>query len=193
MRTKYSAGVAVLLCLAPSLAHAHSTGEASGGWAQGLIHPLTGLDHIAAMLAVGLWALQFKGKAQFVLPLTFIGVLALGGLIGTADRALLWVEQGIILSVLLPGLFLATTLRPPLVVSASLIAVFAFCHGQAHGAEAPLGIATNLYASGFLITSSLLVLGGAVLGLTWKNYPKPQMVCFAGAVLTVTALGLIFI
>lgn len=193
MRTKYSVGAAALLCLIPSLAHAHSTIETSGGWAQGLIHPLTGLDHIAAMLAVGLWALQFEGKARFVLPLTFMGVLALGGLVGTADQALPWIEQGIILSVLLPGLFLATALRPPLVVSASLIAVFAFCHGQAHGAEAPLGVSTSLYASGFLITSSLLVLGGAALGLAWKNHPKPQRVRLAGVALTVTALGLIFL
>jgi len=193
MRSKYSIGVAALMCLIPSLVQAHPSIGASGGWAQGLIHPLTGLDHIAAMLAVGLWALQFEGKARFVLPLTFIGVLALGGLVGTADRALPWVEQGILLSVLLPGLFLATTLRPPVVVSASLIAMFAFCHGQAHGAEAPLGIATGFYAGGFILTSSLLVLGGAVLGLAWKNNPQPQMVRFAGGVLTVIALGIFFV
>ena len=123
--------------LVPSLAHAHvGVGETSG-FAHGFGHPLSGLDHICAMVAVGLWAAQMGGRAIWAVPLTFVTVMAFGGLLGMMHVDVPFIETGIVVSVLTLGVFIAAAVRLPLIASIIVVGLFAICHGHAHGAEMP--------------------------------------------------------
>src|SRR3989338_2858962 len=129
--------VGVLGALLPSFAYAHAgIGEASD-FLHGLAHPAGGLDHVCAMLAVGLWAAQMGGRSVWAVPLTFVSVMALGGALPMLGVSLPFVEPGIVLSVLLPGVLIAASIRLPLWLSSSAVGLFALWHGHAHGAEIP--------------------------------------------------------
>ena len=130
---------AILLCLAaasPALAH---TGSVSGGFAGGLSHPLFGLDHVVAMVAVGLWGAFLGAPAIFILPVVFPLVMALGGVLGILGVPLPGVEIGIAVSAAILGMMVALAARPPLWVAAAIVGAFAIFHGHAHGAELPPG------------------------------------------------------
>src|SRR2546423_3731360 len=107
----------MLMVLCPALAHAHVGPGQTQGLASGLTHPITGLDHVCAMIAVGLWAAQRGGRALWLAPLTFISVMAIGGILGMAGFALPFVERGIVVSVLVLGVLIAAAVRLPLVMS----------------------------------------------------------------------------
>ncbi|MEO6054363.1 MAG: HupE/UreJ family protein, partial [Chthoniobacterales bacterium] len=143
--------VAALCLLVPSLVHAHVGVGATNGFEHGFTHPLTGLDHICAMLAVGLWAAQMGGRAIWAVPLTFVSVMAVGGMLGMSGIALPFTEQGIILSVLTLGVLIAASARLPLVASMIIVGLFAIFHGHAHGAEMPETASGVLYAGGFIL------------------------------------------
>ena len=121
----------------------------------GFQHPLGGLDHLAAMVAVGLWAGIAGGRRVWVWPLAFVAMMVVGGLLGRAGVALPMVEPVIALSVVVLGVLVAATIRVPVALGAVIVAVFAIFHGHAHGAEAPetgwLG-----YAAGFVVATALL-------------------------------------
>src|SRR5262245_41803488 len=128
---------AIMLMGFGSAAVAHVGDHGPTGFVAGLAHPFPGLDHLLALVAVGLWASQLGGPALWLLPVTFPAVMALGAAIGIGGLALPWVEAGIASSVLVLGAVVALALRPSLAVSVPVIALFALLHGYAHGLDLP--------------------------------------------------------
>lgn len=167
--------------LLPSFAHAHGSINEAGGFVHGLTHPISGLDHVCAMLAVGLWAVQTGGRFVWVMPLTFVGVMALGGTLPMLGISLPFVEQGIVLSVLLLGVLIAASVRLPLALAGSLVGLFALWHGHAHGAEMPALSSGITYALGFMLATSLLHAIGITFGLGMQWLVRERAVRFAGA------------
>jgi len=177
---KRSALLTLSLLLIPTLAHAHvGIGETSG-FLRGMGHPLSGIDHICAMVAAGLWASQLGGRSLWLVPLTFLMVMAAGGLLGMSGVTLPFVEQGIIASVLILGVFIATAIRLPLVASVTLVGLFALCHGHAHGAEMPTSASGLQFAMGFVFATIIFHTLGIGLGLAMQKQGRPIAVRFAG-------------
>lgn len=181
--------LATLLLLSPALALAHP-GHDHAGVMSGIAHPIFGLDHLLAMVAVGLWAAQQTGKARWALPLTFVATMLLGGLAGFAGIEMPLMETGIAGSVFALGLLVALAVRPPLPMAALLTALFAASHGVAHGLELPELSSPWGYAVGFVAaTAALHALGyGLVRGLPQAAAP---LVRIAGAVSAVTGAWLL--
>jgi len=157
------AGAALLLA-SPAWAHVQQ-GQAAGFLA-GLRHPVSGLDHVLAMVAVGLWGAQLGAPGIWLLPVTFPVVMAFGGLLGLLGVALPGVELGIAASGVLLGAMVAKEARPPLWVAAALVGFFAVFHGHAHGTELPPGQSALMYSVGFVTaTGALHGLGIAIGGI----------------------------
>ncbi len=167
--------------LLPGCAYAHVGAGDAGGFLHGLMHPAFGLDHVCAMLAVGLWAAQMGGRAVWAMPLTFVGVMALGGAMGMAGGVLPFAEQGIVLSVLALGVLVAAAVRLPLALSGAVVGLFALCHGHAHGMEMPDAASAPAYAAGFLLTTAALHLTGVLFGLGMQRATRQRLVPVAGA------------
>ena len=167
--------------LLPSFAYAHvSVGEASG-FMHGLTHPTSGLDHACAMLAVGLWAAQMGGRSVWAVPLTFVGVMALGGALPMLGIGLPFVDTGIVLSVLLLGVLIAAAVRLPLLLSGSMVGLFALWHGHAHGVEMPELASGIGYALGFVLATALLHVIGIAFGLGMQRLARERVIHAAGA------------
>ena len=156
------AAAALLAGAAPAFAHVGTGPHAS--FLSGFSHPLSGLDHILAMVAVGLWAAQLGGKALYAVPAAFVGAMTFGFLLGSVGVNLPFVEPAILASVVVLGLVVATAVRVPLVASAGLVGLFALAHGAAHASE--LGSAGALtFSFGFVAATVLLHAAGVGLGL----------------------------
>jgi len=181
-----------VLFLAPTLAHAHTGVGDTHGFTHGFEHPLFGLDHLLAMVAIGLWAAQIGGRALWAVPATFVSVMALGGALGIAGVPVPYVEQGIATSVLLLGLFIALSVRMPLAFSIPIVGLFAICHGHAHGAEMPANASGVAYAAGFLIATALLHCCGIGLGIAIQHATKASVLRVAGAAIAVAGVALLF-
>lgn len=148
-----------------SCAQAHIlAGETIGFWS-GFRHPVSGLDHIVAMVSVGLWGAQLGKPAIWALPVTFPLVMAVGGFLGLVGVPLPGVEIGIAASAILLGAAVLCEARPPLPLAAALVGVFAIFHGYAHGAELPPGDSALLYSLGFIVATGLLHGCGIAVGL----------------------------
>lgn len=163
MTKRMTGALALLLTMAavPALAH---TGHGSvDGFAHGLMHPLTGLDHILAMVAVGLWAGLVGGRARIAYPAAFVGTMVLAGIWGMSGGALPGVEIGIAVSVIVLGLAIALKLSPPLAAGTLACGLFAIFHGFAHGAELPENASGLSYALGFVVATAALHGVGLVL------------------------------
>lgn len=182
--------LAVLL-LAPTLAHAHTGIGGTSGFAHGFEHPLLGLDHLLAMIAVGLWAAQIGGRALWAVPLTFVSVMAVGGSLGLAGVPVPFVEQGIATSVLLLGLLIALAVRMPLAFSIPLVGLFAICHGHAHGAEMPETASGLAYAAGFMLATAALHSVGIGLGIAIQRGTSAPVIRFAGAAIAAAGIYLL--
>jgi len=152
----------------PALAHVRQ-GQAAG-FLNGLGHPVSGLDHVLAMIAVGLWGAQLGAPAIWLLPVVFPMVMALGGMMGLVGMPLPGVEIGIAVSAILLGAVVAAEARPPLWAAAVLVGFFAVFHGHAHGTELPPGQSGLLYSMGFVVATGLLHATGIGTGLVhrWK-------------------------
>jgi urease accessory protein len=183
--------VTTALTLIPMLAQAHP-GHAGTGFTHGFIHPLSGLDHLLAMFAVGLWAAQLGGRALWAVPAAFISIMTLGGALGMAHVQIPFMEQGILLSVLVLGVMIAAAVRLPLVASVAIVGLFALCHGVAHGAEMPENAAGLAYGAGFALTTALLHAFGMAAGLMTKGIATRQWTRFAGAAIAVAGVTLCF-
>jgi urease accessory protein len=163
--------VAILVCLvvvaglASGPASAHTGGSISGGLLGGFTHPLFGPDHIAAMVAVGLWGAFLGPPAIWMLPIVFPLVMAVGGVIGILGIPLPDVERAIAGSAIVLGLTVALALRAPLWFAAALVGFFAIFHGYAHGAELPPGANAVAFSLGFVVATGLLHLAGIAFGL----------------------------
>lgn len=163
---RLSAPIAALaVALAPAIASAHTGIGATTGFLHGFWHPIGGIDHVLAMVAVGLFAAQLGGRALWAVPATFVAVMAAGGTLGMAGVALPAVEVGIALSVLVLGLVVLAGRRWPLGLAMALVAVFAVFHGHAHGSEMPVDASGLSYGLGFMLATALLHLAGIGLGI----------------------------
>lgn len=154
-------GAAALL--APGLALAHP-GHEAGTVMTGVMHPLGGLDHVLAMVAVGLWGAQRGGRALWAAPLAFLAAMVAGGALGLAGVGLPMVEPMILASIVLLGAAVAMALRLPLAAALPAIALFGLAHGHAHGAEGP-GQGMAAYALGFVLATAALHGVGVATGL----------------------------
>lgn len=150
---------ALILMPLPALAH---TGHDAGGFLSGVMHPLTGTDHLMAMLAVGLWAAALGGRAVWTLPLAFVAALAVGGVAGAMGLHVTIVEPMILASLVVFGVASAIALRLPLGAALAGTAAFGLAHGLAHGAEATGTFAS--FAGGFILASVALHLAGLMIG-----------------------------
>ncbi|HEY2328731.1 MAG TPA: HupE/UreJ family protein [Verrucomicrobiae bacterium] len=179
------------LLLLPSLAQAHPgmLGHIHG-FANGLTHPLTGLDHICAMIAVGLWAAQRGGRACWFIPLVFVSVMSIGGMLGLAGIQIPFAEVGIIASVLILGVLVAAAVRLPLAVSSLIVGTFALFHGFAHGAEMPETASGLNYAWGFMFATACLHLCGVGLGLLAKEFAPEKTLRWTGGAIAACGLYL---
>ncbi|WP_341897879.1 HupE/UreJ family protein [Ferrovibrio terrae] len=184
----------VLASLAlPALAHpGHPGGEpVAAGFAAGFTHPFGGFDHLMAMLAVGLWAIQQSGKtprALWLLPAAFVLPMGAGFALGLAGIALPGVEAGIALSVLILGLLVAFAVRPPLVAGMAVTALFALLHGHAHATEIGDASQALTYAGGMLLaTAGLHGLGIAGAHLA-QRLSLPLLTRSAGAAVALVGL-----
>lgn len=178
--------MAAAALLMPDIALAHV-----GGVASGFTHPLLGPDHVAAMVAVGLWAAFLGRSAIWVLPVVFPMVMAFGGLLGILGVPVPAVETGIAASALALGAMVALALRPPLWVAAVLIGAFAIFHGHAHGAELPRAANPVAYGVGFLVATSVLHLSGVALGLLARWPAGIRAVRVGGG--AIAAIGILMI
>lgn len=156
--------IAALLTLAATAARAHTGIGDTAGFAHGFAHPLGGIDHILAMVAVGLFAAQIGGRALWLVPLSFVSVMSLGGIIGMAGVGLPFVEIGIGLSVVVLGLAVAFGVRLPTAAAMALVGLFAIFHGHAHGAEMPESASGLTYGIGFVLATTLLHVLGIGIG-----------------------------
>ena len=147
------------------------------------MHPLSGLDHVCAMIAVGLWAAQMGGRSVWAVPFTFVSVMALGSALPMMGVDLPFVEQGIALSVLMLGMLIAALVRLPLWLGVSLVGLFALWHGHAHGAEMSGSTATMTYLFGFMLSMALLHVVGIIFGLClqWLEGGHKRIVQGVGA------------
>ncbi len=176
--------VPMLLWAQVALAHPQA-GEAKGFLA-GFKHPISGLDHVLAMVAVGLWGAQLGSPAIWLLPVAFPMVMALGGMLGLMGIPLPGVEYGIAASAILLGAAVMFEVRPPLAFAAVLVAFFAIFHGHAHGTELPPGESGLLYSIGFVIATGCLHGVGISIGVVHRWMWGQRMLRVAGALV---ALG----
>ena len=158
--------LAALIALIPSLAFAHTGVGDTTGFVSGFSHPFGGLDHVLTMVAVGLFAAQLGGRALWLVPLSFVAVMALGGALGATGAKLPLVEIGIGLSVIALGLAIALELGVPTFAAMGFVACVALLHGQAHGTEMPETISGLAYGAGFISATALLHAAGIGLGMT---------------------------
>jgi urease accessory protein len=171
--------MALWIFILPATASAHSEGGTIGGFISGFKHPLTGLDHIVAMVAVGLWGAFLGGRAMWTLPVVFPVMMAMGGALGVVGVPLPGVEIGIALSGIILGAMVALAAMPPLWVAAVIVGIFAIFHGHAHGSELPEAANALSFASGFVISTGLIHLGGIAFGLLVK-WPWGRIAVRAG-------------
>ncbi|MCG3133400.1 MAG: hypothetical protein HMLKMBBP_00557 [Planctomycetes bacterium] len=167
-------------------------GFGAPSFAGGLAHPVSGADHVLAMLAVGVWASQICGRARWALPLAFVGVMAAGGALGMSGVAMPLVEAGIAGSVVVLGLLVACAARWPLLAAAPLVAAFALFHGHAHGTELPATASATGYVAGFVIATALLHGAGLWLGHAASSRGRSMALRVAGAAIALcgVAIGL---
>jgi len=180
-----AAGAVLAVLVFPLPLAAHDGGSAAG-LLSGLYHPISGLDHVLAMVAVGIWGAQLGKPAIWVLPVTFPMVMALGGMIGLLGLGLPGVEVAIGLSALLLGVMVALEHRTDLRLAAALVGFFAVFHGNAHGTELPDGQSALLYSIGFVVSTGTLHGAGIGLGVIHRRERGRSALRLAG---TVIALG----
>ncbi len=189
MRARKAAIVALALISQP--AFAHTGGGLAGGFTGGFAHPFFGPDHVAAMIAVGLWGAFLGMPAMLVLPVVFPLIMALGGVLGILGVPLPGIEIGIACSAIVLGLMVAFAVRPNLWIAALIVGVFAIFHGHAHGAELPNGADAVAYSIGFVVATGLLHLAGIGFGLL-AQYPAGRLAVRAAGSLIAIA-GVVFL
>jgi urease accessory protein len=157
--------ILVLISIWPLVTWGHVEAGQAGGFLSGLSHPVSGLDHVIAMVAVGLWGAQLGMPALVALPLAFPMLMACGGMLGLIGMPLPGVEIGIAVSALVLGALVLGQVRLPLFVAVGLVACFAIFHGHAHGTELEAGQNAMLYSLGFVIATGMLHAVGIGIGL----------------------------
>jgi urease accessory protein len=190
-RSILRAGALLAAALWPVATLAHQQGGEAIGLLGGLKHPVSGLDHVLAMVAVGLWGAQLGAPAIWLLPVTFPMVMAFGGMLALMGVPLPGSEIGIALSAIALGLVVMIEARPPLWAAALLVGFFAIFHGHAHGTELPAGASGLLYSVGFVIATGCLHATGIAIGLVHRFRAGRLALRAAGAV--VALAGVVFL
>ncbi|TIN29120.1 MAG: HupE/UreJ family protein [Mesorhizobium sp.] len=179
---------AILLLAAAIPAYAHVGIGTTSSFMAGFMHPLSGLDHMTVMIAVGLWAALKGGKAIVAWPAAFVGVMLVGGALGMLQMPLPFVEPGILASVVALGLLVALAVDLPVSVGVAIIGLSALFHGHAHGTEVPENAGGFEYMAGFAVATALLhatgIAAGLGLGIRFRGLARA-----AGAAV---GLGLVF-
>jgi urease accessory protein len=183
-----AAAATILLLPMPALAHVGAGSAAS--FAAGVAHPLGGFDHIAVMVAVGVWAALKGGRALWIWPATFVGVMLVGGALGMAHVPVPFVEPGILASVVALGLLVALAVDLPIVVGAALIGGFALLHGHAHGSEVAENVSGIEYMAGFALATAALHAIGIVFALLMQRAALRPIIRAAGAICVLIGAGL---
>jgi urease accessory protein len=181
--------IVILILLFPASAYAHIQQGEAAGFLTGFVHPISGLDHVLAMVAVGLWGAQLGAPAIWVLPVAFPLVMAMGGMLGLMGVPIPGIEYGIAASAILLGGAVLFEVRASLVVTALLVGVFAVFHGHAHGTELPSGQSALLYSMGFVIATGCLHALGIGIGTLHRWYWGQALLRVAGGMV---ALGGVF-
>ncbi|WP_291547009.1 HupE/UreJ family protein [Bosea sp. (in: a-proteobacteria)] len=181
-------GLAGAASLVAGSAFAHTGVGAVHGFTAGFSHPLFGLDHLTAMVAVGLWAGLVGGKARFAYPAAFVATMVAAGLWGMSGGTLPGVEIGIGVSVVALGLAIAFNIAPPVAIGTAVCALFAIFHGYAHGAELPENAGALSYAAGFVLATAALHGLGLVLA-TQIAGRAPRLARFAGGAMAVAGIA----
>ncbi|MFZ4860266.1 MAG: HupE/UreJ family protein [Desulfuromonadaceae bacterium] len=173
-----------------SVAEAHTFGAQGAGFAEGLAHPFIGLDHLLAMLAVGLWAAQLGGKAKWFVPTAFVGVMASSAWLASVGLAVMaGMDPAIAGSVIILGLLVAFRVRLPVEASAGLVGLFAAFHGMAHGMEIPQTASPLVYGLGFVTATAMLHGIGLCLGLAHGR--SGSLLSWGGSMIALTGLFLL--
>ena len=171
----------IALLLAPHAAAAHVEGGAAAGFASGFAHPISGWDHILAMVAVGLWGAQLGAPALWLLPVPFPMMMAFGGMVALLGVPLPAVELGIAASAVTLGALVAAEARPPLALCMVVVGIFAVFHGHAHGTELQPGTSAMAYSIGFVVATGCLHLAGIGIGLVHRWPAGRRVLRAAGA------------
>lgn len=190
--SRFNAALAVCV-LAPSLAFAHTGVGQTVGFAHGFTHPVSGLDHVLAMILVGVLAWQLGGRALWLVPTTFVSVMAIGGALGMMGISVPFVEAGIAFSVIVLGAVIALGIRAPLAIAAGVVGLFAIFHGHAHGSEMPAAAAGIAYAAGFMLATSVLHIAGIIIGYLIGKISEQQgaiVMRSAGGIAALAGIGL---
>jgi len=197
-KTHFGAGPLFLLALAvlfPTAAFAHEGAGVIGGFQSGFLHPITGYDHLLAMLAVGIWGAQMGGRSVWMLPVVFPLVMAVGGFFGAIGVPLPHVELLIALSVLGLGAAIALQWKAPEMIAVAAVGIFAVFHGHAHGAELPGAADPVAYGIGFVVATGLIHLAGIGFGLLlgklmhgWVSRAAGAAIAIAGVSFLVSAI-----
>jgi urease accessory protein len=194
LKNTASRGLAATLAFLPTAALAHTGVGHASGFMHGFGHPISGVDHILAMVMVGVFAWQLGGRALWLVPATFVLVMAFGGALGVAGIEAPYVETGIALSVVVLGAVVALGIKAPVAVAMGLVGLFAIFHGHAHGAEMPEDAGGLAYAAGFMIATALLHTAGIGIGLligkAGESYGS-VVVRSAGGATAVAGVGLL--
>ena len=180
----------MLLMLGASPALAHIGVGSTASFAVGVAHPLSGLDHMAVMIAVGLWAALKGGRALWVWPAAFVGVMLIGGALGMMHVPGPFVEPGILASVVALGLLVALAVDMPVWLGAVVVAVFALLHGHAHGSEVAENIGGAEYMAGFALATATLHLVGIGFALTMARASLRPVIRIAGVACMAIGAGL---
>ena len=170
----------IFFVFAPAAALAHPGHDGAGGLLHGFVHPLTGIDHVLAMIAVGVLAAGYGGRALWLVPMSFLVAMVAAGAIGMAGIPVQIVEAGIGLSVVVLGLMIAFQFKPPTLAATVVVGFFALFHGYAHGSEMPNGLAGLSFAAGFLVATALLLGAGVGLGLLLQRRTLSRRLIQAG-------------
>jgi urease accessory protein len=188
-----AAGTLVVLAFtsATALAHPHHHHGEAAGFMPGFLHPLTGLDHILAMVAVGIWAALVGGRALIAWPAAFIVAMSAAALVGMAFGEMPVMEIGIALSVVVLGIAVALRASASLALGAAVVGLFAIFHGYAHGAELPAETGALGYVAGFALATALLHAAGLGFGSLIGRMPGVWVSRVAGA--GVAAIGLVLL
>jgi urease accessory protein len=186
--------VATAIAVLPTLVEAHPGhgpgAELGVGFHAGLLHPWSGLDHLLAMVAIGMWAAQLGGRTRWMLPMCFVSLMLVGASVGFAGVASNAVEQGIAASVLILGLALASAKRVPLLLSMVLTGCFAIFHGYAHGVELPAQSSALSYLFGFVLSTTALHLMGLAIGHRLTNN---AVLRWTGAVIALSGAAMLVV
>lgn len=180
---KHAAVAAIGLAAMPAFAHPgvhHLTMSMAAGFA----HPFSGLDHVLAFAAIGLWSAQHRGRAVWLLPLLFLAAMTFGALVGMIGVRVPGMEAGIAASVAVLGLLIAFALRLPLAASSALVSIFALLHGYAHGVELPQQMPAFSYVAGFVMATGLLHLAGLGVALVVGRHAGGTRLAGAGIAAT---------